>query len=219
MNRIKLISIAFFLAFASLFAQEKLFTVEDIVINSYSTLAPERLYSLNWIPGTEKYYWIEYGEESGGILTGMVESEGIDTLLTLAKLNETLTKNDFEAMRGFPRITWTDAESFVFKSGKILFKYNLTNDELSVLNVFEEKTANYTPAPNHIAAAYTKENNLFVAVEPEDVRQITNEENKGIVSGQAVSRQEFGITGGIFWSPKSNYVAFYRKDETKVSDY
>ncbi len=219
MHRIKLISIVFILAFASILAQEKLFTVEDVVMNSYSKLVPERLYSLNWIPGTEKYYWIEYGEEFGGILTGAVESEGVDTLLTLTKLNETLTKNDFEAMRVFPRITWTDSASFVFKSGKILFKYNLTNDELSVLNVFEEKLANYTPAPNHIAAAYTKENNLFVAVEPEDVRQITNDEEKGIVNGQAVSRQEFGITGGIFWSPKSNYVAFYRKDETKVSDY
>ncbi len=219
MHRIKLISIVFIFAFASILAQEKLFTVEDVVMNSYTTLAPERLYGLDWIPGTEKYYWIEYGEEFGGILTGTVESESVDTLLTLAKLNETLTENDFDAVRGFPRVTWIDSESFVFKSGKILFKYNVANGELAVVNILEEKTANLTFAPNRISAAYTKENNLFVSVEPEDIRQITSDENKGIVNGQAVSRQEFGITGGIFWSPKSNYIAFYRKDETKVTDY
>ena len=34
-----------------------------------------------------------------------------------------------------------------------------------------------------------------------------------------MSRSEFGISGGIFWSPKSSYLAFYQKDETDVADY
>ncbi|MEY2629669.1 MAG: hypothetical protein RLZZ469_564, partial [Bacteroidota bacterium] len=41
----------------------------------------------------------------------------------------------------------------------------------------------------------------------------------GNVSGQSIARNEFGISGGIFWSPKSNYLAFYQKDETEVADY
>lgn len=39
----------------------------------------------------------------------------------------------------------------------------------------------------------------------------------GIVYGESVSRHEFGIDGGIFFSPDSSRVAFYRKDESKVS--
>ncbi len=35
----------------------------------------------------------------------------------------------------------------------------------------------------------------------------------------SVSRNEFGIDGGIFWSPKSNYVAFYHEDLSRVTDY
>jgi len=43
--------------------------------------------------------------------------------------------------------------------------------------------------------------------------------DKGIVYGQSVSRNEFGINGGIFFSPDSTKLAFYRKDESKVFDY
>ncbi|HNV52544.1 MAG TPA: DPP IV N-terminal domain-containing protein, partial [Tenuifilaceae bacterium] len=41
----------------------------------------------------------------------------------------------------------------------------------------------------------------------------------GIVNGQSVHRNEFGVNKGIFWSPKNNYIAYYRMDETMVTDY
>ncbi len=41
----------------------------------------------------------------------------------------------------------------------------------------------------------------------------------GIVYGETVSRNEFGIDGGIFWSPDSTRLAFYRKDEREVSKF
>lgn len=40
-----------------------------------------------------------------------------------------------------------------------------------------------------------------------------------IVYGKSVHRNEFGIDGGIFWSPKGNRVAFYRMDQSMVADY
>ena len=48
---------------------------------------------------------------------------------------------------------------------------------------------------------------------------VTENNDLNIVSGQAIARSEFGISGGLFWSPKGNYLAFYQKDETKVHDY
>ena len=44
-------------------------------------------------------------------------------------------------------------------------------------------------------------------------------EDKNIVTGQAIHRYEFGISKGIFWSPDGNYIAFYQKDETDVANY
>lgn len=49
--------------------------------------------------------------------------------------------------------------------------------------------------------------------------QYRSDQPHDIVCGQAVSRHEFGIDGGIFYSPDSSRIAFYRKDEGKVTDY
>ena len=49
--------------------------------------------------------------------------------------------------------------------------------------------------------------------------EITNNTDKNIVSGQAIHRSEFGIVKGTFWSPEGNYLAFYQKDESNVTDY
>lgn len=43
---------------------------------------------------------------------------------------------------------------------------------------------------------------------------------EGIVYGQSVHRNEFGISGGIFWAPESeSRFAFYRMDESMVGQY
>lgn len=42
-------------------------------------------------------------------------------------------------------------------------------------------------------------------------------EGPGIVYGQSVSRNEFGISGGVFPSPDGKKLAVYRKDESAVS--
>ncbi|MGX8713425.1 MAG: DPP IV N-terminal domain-containing protein [bacterium] len=40
-----------------------------------------------------------------------------------------------------------------------------------------------------------------------------------IVLGESVHRNEFGIDGGLFWSPKRSRLAFYRMDQSMVVDY
>ena len=40
-----------------------------------------------------------------------------------------------------------------------------------------------------------------------------------IVLGESVHRNEFGINGGLFWSPNRSRLAFYRMDQSMVQDY
>ncbi len=49
--------------------------------------------------------------------------------------------------------------------------------------------------------------------------QAITDEPEGIVCGQSVHRNEFGINKGTFWSPKGNLLAFYRMDESMVTQY
>lgn len=44
-------------------------------------------------------------------------------------------------------------------------------------------------------------------------------QDSSITYGQTVSRNEFSIDDGIFWAPDSSKIAFYRKDESRVSSF
>ncbi len=69
------------------------------------------------------------------------------------------------------------------------------------------------------ASALLKEGNLYVADAQGNTRQLSTDGSREIVYGQSVHRDEFGITKGTFWSPDGKRLAFYRMDQTKVSDY
>ena len=66
-------------------------------------------------------------------------------------------------------------------------------------------------------AAYTKGQSLYINDGSEIC--VAESENNQITYGQSVSRNEFGINGGIFWSPSGEKLAFYRKDESRVTDF
>ena len=66
--------------------------------------------------------------------------------------------------------------------------------------------------------AYSQDGALYVVVDGE-TRTVAAPEAKDIVYGTSVSRNEFGINGGIFWSPSGKKLAFYRKDESRVTDF
>src|SRR5690606_8820742 len=65
---------------------------------------------------------------------------------------------------------------------------------------------------------YTVNNNLYLNRNGKSVA-ITSDQDENIVNGQAVHRQEFGISEGIFISPDYQKIAFYRMDQTMVADY
>ena len=66
---------------------------------------------------------------------------------------------------------------------------------------------------------YTKGNNVFYRDDDGNGVAVTEYDDDGIVCGQSVSRNEFGIDGGLFVSPDGEKVAFYRKDESRVTQF
>lgn len=69
------------------------------------------------------------------------------------------------------------------------------------------------------ATAFVKDNQLFVTDGDGNERQLTTDGSREIAYGQVVHRNEFGIEKGTFWSPKGTRLAFYRMDQSMVTDY
>ena len=69
------------------------------------------------------------------------------------------------------------------------------------------------------ATAYVKDDNLYVTDGAGSTRQVTSDGSRDQVYGQSVHRNEFGIEGGLFWNPQGTRLAFYRMDQSMVTDY
>ena len=96
---------------------------------------------------------------------------------------------------------------------------------------FEDGESLLEANAQHTAFAYLKDNNLYVrstnlmtnAAPTKEKKshdfQLSQDGSREIVYGQSVHRDEFGISKGTFWSPNGEKLAFYRMDQSMVTDY
>ncbi len=74
--------------------------------------------------------------------------------------------------------------------------------------------------PSVYPSVYSSEQNIYVKMsEDAEPFKMTEDGTRQIVYGEAVHRNEFGIEGGIFLSPDKKSFAFYRMDQSMVTDY
>ncbi len=216
MKMIKNFFVLAILFVVSVSAQQKLFTVEDVVMGG-GRMSGQTFRQLSWIPTTDSYAWTEGNGEKTVLLSSLPKSTQIDTMLKLTDLNAKLKEMNEKPINAFAT-TWISSEEFTFWNGTQLFAYNVKYKKLTKNNSLVDGSENRTIAPNNKLVAYTIKNNLYVSIDGKQT-QITSNMDENIVNGQSVHRNEFGINGGIFWSPKSNYIAYYRMDESMVTNY
>lgn len=205
--------LATFVISFSLIAQDNLLTIEDV---SYMNreLFPARMAQLQWIGNTDNY---AYAKDNA--LYKVTAKKGTETLLIdLDMLNTGLHNNGFDSIKRLPSLNFFDDNSCHFSVKGSYFSYDFSKHQLKKINEIPEDAENVVFHEKSSNVAYTIKNNLFCAVNGKSF-QVTGDENPGIVNGQTVHRNEFGISGGIFWSPDGSKLAYYRKDETMVTDY
>ena len=194
--------------------QSKEFTAEDVAIRSYSDLVPSKLEMLQWIPNSDFYSFVSNDELIRARMN--MNDERIISLEDFSKkVKNTVGKN----IASFPKLKWTDEQNFLFRISNNFYSFNVESKKISVIAELDENAENIELSPNDKYVAYTKDNNLFISMGNDEIKQVTNESKSTIVSGKSVHRNEFGIDKGIFWSPNNNYIAFYKKDESMVTDY
>ena len=193
---------------ASLLAQKKNITMEDAVLGLSTNLRIENLSQVQWIPNQNAFTQnvkTSYGE---ALIKKEVPSLKTDTILR---------STQFENKR-IPSLTWINDKQAYF-STKTGYKTISTTGQQADWMKLPEKSENVEFDATNNQVGYVIDNNLFFVDKTGKTHQITKDGKYEIVNGKSVHQNEFGIHKGIFISPKGNLVAFYRMDQTVVTDY
>lgn len=195
-------------------AQQKQMTLEDAIIGRYTYLNPEKLQGLSWKDDNTFTFlkndtlWAETAKDGK-------KSPVID----VSELNAILQSKTELQLNHFPEYEWKADGNLLIHSGSTYVMVNFPDKKVdySISLPPEAENAVFN-APGKFVA-FTIDDDLYTKFPGTKMVQITKDGGNGIVNGKSVHRNEFGITGGIFNSPKGNYIAFYRKDESMVRDY
>ena len=199
----------------SMSAQDKLFTLEDLNFGgkNYANLRPQNMW-LTW-----------WGEKL--IQTDVEECYTIDTktgkkslLFTLEDINKIAGSNDESYVRHLmnarfpypdkPIVALGNRKAFIlldFETKNIVWQDSISGQEANDWNSVSRATT------------YVEDNQLYVVDGEGEKHQLSTDGSRDIVYGHSVHRNEFGIRKGTFWSPKGNRLAFYRMDQSMVTDY
>lgn len=205
--------LAFLLLFPLFSIAQKALTLRDAVLKAGTDYAPERLRGLQWIEGAPNYSYVK-GEE---LMRGTLGKSVDVPILNLTTLNALMP--DSSKMKGIPAMEWLNPTKARFFHDGAYYTYEPGAKSATALRLpdgaeneeFERTSGNI---------AFTQANDLYIRSGKDgNVVRVTSDGTDGIVNGQSVHRQEYGITKGTFWSPAGEKLAFYRMDETMVTPY
>ena len=193
-------------------AQTKTFTIDDIFRNR--DLYPDGYTELKWVGSSNDYCYLD----GNALMAGNTGKDADQILVSLEKLNQAISEARGAKLKRFPHIEWVSNDEFLFFSENKFFSYRVKEGKATKLADIDEAAENTDFAPVTHSLAFTVKNNLYVSVDGK-ILTVTADPDTGIVSGQEVHRNEWGIEKGTFWSPNGKYLAFYRMDESMVTQY
>ena len=194
------------------FGQLKELTLEDAVMQQYRAFNPKSLSMFQWVPNTDCYTYLN-GYTS--LMKASVRNIEAKEIIGIQELNKKLGAE----LYWFSGFEWKNENEFWVNDGKKFYGYNTVEGKGHLIHGLDENAENATFHNGSENIAYTKNNNVYLHTGEGLKVIVTDNSDKNIVSGQAIARSEFGITGGLFWSPSGQALAYYQKDETNVHDY
>ena len=121
------------------------------------------------------------------------------------------------------RADWISSDSFVFRTAKETLAYctdgSSTESMANLENLPEDADRGSIVISSRNDLAFTAGRSLYCLRADGELVTVAESGSDQIVFGQSVSRNEFGIDGGIFWAPSGRKIAYYRKDESRVTDF
>ena len=219
--------------------EKKTFTLNDVIPggDNYFNLVPKSMPGLQWwgdICVRTDIENIKKIDTKSGKESILVTLEEVNEALKNGKMPYKLTGH-IKPLRTLmaASLPWGDRNVITFTQyddrtpgQKYMIWYDFSKKKIvNLFNLQGEGPTNFDFCKENGYMAYTIGNDLYVAHEG-DFSSMVNpkvtgnqQQEKDVVYGQAVHRNEFGIMKGTFWSPKGTYLAFYRMDQSMVTDY
>lgn len=219
--------------------EKKTFTLNDVIPggDNYFNLVPKSMPGLQWwgdICVRTDIENIKKIDTKSGKESILVTLEEVNEALKNGKMPYKLTGH-IKPLRTLmaASLPWGDRNVITFTQyddrtpgQKYMIWYDFSKKKIvNLFNPQGEGPTNFDFCKENGYMAYTIGNDLYVAHEG-DFSSMVNpkvtgnqQQEKDVVYGQAVHRNEFGIMKGTFWSPKGTYLAFYRMDQSMVTDY
>ncbi len=214
MKSIILLIVIFFYVQGAGISQEKKLTIYDCEIGRNSYLKPGTKSNLIWRSSKGITY-----KTDQALMYAEIENTKGTQILHINDINEQHTDHQISTTEQFPTIAWVNQEIFRYKHDNKLIFFNVNKNSIaSVINI-PAGAENIDFSPNQDFFAFTVDNDLFINDWHKGKQVVAETNNADIVFGQTVHRSEFGISKGTFWSPRGNYLAFYRNDQKKVTSY
>ncbi|MDD6500714.1 MAG: DPP IV N-terminal domain-containing protein [Bacteroidales bacterium] len=114
---------------------------------------------------------------------------------------------------------YADRTEVLLSTSKQRFLYDWTTCKV----VWQQPTTAGTQHSEFCTAskseAYVKDWNLFVRTADGKAHQVSKDGTRQLQYGMSVHRNEFGIEKGTFFSPSGKLLAFYRMDQSMVTDF
>ncbi len=186
----------------------------DAISKGRTSLAPSSLRQLQWIPDSDKFSHVTADK----IAIFSARDMKSDTLNLLPAINDKLAAQGAGKLDRIPAFNWTAPDKFWFQHESVIYAWDIRESSLKRLNWFPQDASGTDIHDKSFFTAYLRDNGLWVSIGGKELGVAQSEED-GIVYGQSVHRDEFGISKGTFWSPSGRYLAFYRMDERMVTKY
>ena len=198
---------------------KKSFTLEDLMWggNNYANIMPKYYGTAFW---GDRLLKLDVDEVST-LASDKGKAEKPRVLFTTDQLNAAIDTAKYGKVYNllYAQFPSGSKSEVYLQTSKLNLLYNW--QQRKVVWSTERTPGAYANDMSHFShnEAFVKDWNLYVKTADGKTHQVSTDGSRELQYGLSVHRDEFGIRKGTFWSPKGRLLAFYRMDQSMVTDY
>ncbi len=195
---------------------QKKFTLDDLTPGGlgYKKYISENLEQLQWWSDTLVFV------KDSTIVRMRPATQKQTILCSLSEMNTAFEKEKIKPLKKFPPFLFPSKKPIIcFETPTAMVFFDTNTHQILDKIKWKKDWKHRDFCSQNGYFAFASGNDLCLVTSDKKIKINRGGSKKDIVYGQAVHRDEFGITKGTFWSPKGKHLAFYRMDESMVADY